>query len=139
MSIPERVVFDAEPLVAHADGEPGSDAVNRYLDAVLDGTADGYVCQVNLTETRYILARLHGRDIADEYLQWIVDIDVQPVGVADAWKRASEHVIETDPPLGDAFALAAAGTLDATLLAGADDDYDGANGVRIERFRDEPA
>ncbi len=27
MSVPDRVVFDAEPLIAHADDEPGSKVV----------------------------------------------------------------------------------------------------------------
>jgi len=34
MAVPDRVVFDAEPLIAHADAEPGSDVVAEYLDAV---------------------------------------------------------------------------------------------------------
>jgi len=34
MSVPDRVVFDAEPLIAHADDEPGSEVVEEYLDAV---------------------------------------------------------------------------------------------------------
>jgi len=32
--IPETVVFDAEPLIAYFCGEPGSDVVEAYVDAV---------------------------------------------------------------------------------------------------------
>ena len=38
MVVPDSVVFDAEPMIAHADDEPGSDAVEEYLDAVASGT-----------------------------------------------------------------------------------------------------
>lgn len=32
--VPDCVVFDAEPLIAHADDEPRSDVDEEYLDAV---------------------------------------------------------------------------------------------------------
>lgn len=139
MTLPDRLVFDAEPLVAHADGEPGSAAVDDYLTAVADGETQGYLCHVNAAEVRYILASVHDREVADAYLDWVYDLGVRPVGVDGSWTTASEYVIEHNPALGDAFALAAAENLDATLLVGADDDYDDVDEVRIERFRDEPA
>jgi len=43
MAVPDRVVFDAEPLIAHADDEPGSDVVEEYLDAVAVEDTAGYV------------------------------------------------------------------------------------------------
>ena len=39
----ERVVFDAEPLVAHATDEPGADTVARYLRAIQANECEGYV------------------------------------------------------------------------------------------------
>lgn len=54
MTVSERVVFDAEPIVAHADDEFGSANVEEYLTAVADGETEGYVSRVNLTEVRYI-------------------------------------------------------------------------------------
>ncbi len=47
MVVPDRVVFDAEPLIAHADDEPGSDVVEEYLDAVAVEDAAGYTSRVN--------------------------------------------------------------------------------------------
>jgi hypothetical protein len=85
MAIPERVVFDTEPLVAHADDEPSSETVTEYLDAT-----------------------------------------------------AAEYVLDYNPALGDSFALATAEHMEATLLVGADDDYDTVTGVSIQRFRTEP-
>jgi hypothetical protein len=34
--VPDSVVSDAEPLIAHADDEPGSDVVEEYLDWLTD-------------------------------------------------------------------------------------------------------
>ena len=137
MTIPDRVVFDAEPLVAHADDEPGSEVVEEYLDAVAADDTTGYVSYVTLTEVRYILAGKYDRGIADEYIDWLTDFGIEPVGVADCWKTTADHVVSHNPALGDAFALATADHLDATLLVGADDDYDAVDDVSITRFRNE--
>jgi predicted nucleic acid-binding protein len=138
MAVPDRVIFDAEPLIAHADGELGSDAVEEYLDAVAAADTAGYVCTVNLAEVRYILARKYDRTTADEYLDWLSDLGIETVDVGDAWVEASEYILTYNPALGDSFALAAAETVEATLLVGGDNDYDEVSGVPIERFRDGP-
>lgn len=137
MAIPERVVFDTEPLVAHADGEPGSETVAEYLDATAVKGTDGYVNRVNLTEVRYILARKYDRTVADEYIDWLLDFGLRPVGVNAIWTNAAEYVIDYNPALGDSFALATAEHVEATLLVGADDDYDAVTEVPIQRFRTE--
>jgi len=138
MAVPDRVVFDAEPLIAHADDERGSDAVEEYLDAVAAGDTAGYACCVNLAEIRYTLARKYNRDTADEYLDWLVPLGIEPVDVGDAWVAASEYILTDNPALGDSFALAVAETVEATLLVGGDDDYDEVSDIPIERFRDGP-
>lgn len=137
MAVPEQVVFDAEPLVAHADDEPGSDTVEEYLEAVAVEDTDGYVNRVNLTEVRYNLARRYDRAVADEYIGWLLELGLYPVGVDDVWIGAADFVIEYNPALGDSFALATAEHVEATLLAGADADYEGITEVPIVRFRDE--
>jgi predicted nucleic acid-binding protein len=138
MAVPDRVIFDAEPLIAHADDELGSDVVEEYLDAVAAGDAFGYACCVNLAEIRYTLARKYDRPTADDYLDWLSDLGIEPVDVGDAWVGASEYVLTYNPALGDSFALAAAETVAATLLVGGDNDYDEISGIPIERFRDGP-
>jgi len=139
MSIPDRVVFDAEPLVAHAADESGSETVESFLDAVATGTTTGYVSYVTFTEVRYTLGRKYDRSTADEYIDWLADLGVESVGVADCWEATADHVLSSNPALGDAFALATADSLDATLLVGADDDYDAVNDVSITRFRPDTA
>jgi predicted nucleic acid-binding protein len=138
MAVPDRVIFDAEPLIAHADDELGSDAVEEYLDAVAAADTAGYACCVNLAEIRYTLARKYDRTTADEYLGWLSDLGIETVDVGDAWVDASEYILKYNPALGDSFALAAAEAVEATLLVGGDDDYDEVSDIPIERFRDGP-
>ena len=138
MAVPDHVVFDAEPLIAHADDELGGDVVEEYLDAVAAEDTTGYVSSVNLAEIRYTISRKYDRDTADEYLDWLFDLGVKTVDLGDAWMEASEYILKYNPALGDSFALAAAETVEATLLVGGDDDYDAVSDIPIERFRDGP-
>jgi predicted nucleic acid-binding protein len=139
MPVPEAVVFDAEPLVAHADDEAGADVVEGWLDAVAVDDSDGYVSYVNLSEVRYVLARKYDTETAGEYTGWLVDVGVVPVDVESLWTTASDYVLRHSPALGDSFALATADEKDAELLVGADDDYDDVTEVEVTRFREEPA
>jgi len=136
MSVPDDIVFDAEPLIAHADDEPGGEVVEEYLDAVAVGDATGYASYVTLAEIRYTIARKYDRATADEYLDWLTDLGIEPVDVGHAWMAASEYVLTYNPALGDSFALATAEHRDATLLVGGDGDYDDVSDVPIARFRD---
>jgi len=139
MPIPDSVVFDAEPLIAHADDEPGSDVVEEYLDPVAVDATTGYASSVTLTEIRYTIARKYDRTTADEYLAWLEDLGIETVDGSETWQVASEFVLEYNPSLGDSFALATADQVDATLLVGGDGDYDEITSVPIDRFRDGPA
>lgn len=135
-AIPDRLVFDTEPLIAHATSEPGKSVVDTYLDAVRDGDMSGFINQVNLTETRYVIGRESGRDIADRYISWVFDIGVRPVGIDEIWAEAADYLLEHNPALGDSFALATADYIDASLLIGGDDDYGTVTEVQLIRFRD---
>ena len=136
MAVPDRVVFDAEPLIAHADDEPGSDVVEEYLDAVVVEDTTGFVSSVNLVEIRYTIARKYDRSTADEYIDWLDDLGIETVDVGDPWLAASEYVIRYNPALGDSFALGTAAHVEATLLVGGDDDYDEISDVPIDQFRE---
>ena len=136
MAVPDRVVFDAEPLIAHADDEPGSGVVEEYLDAVAAEDTAGYASCVNLAEIRYTLARKYDRTTADDYLDWLDDLGIETRDIDAVWIEASEYILAYNPALGDSFALATADDVDATLLVGGDDDYDDISDVPIERFRD---
>jgi predicted nucleic acid-binding protein len=44
------LVFDTEPLVAYIRDEPGANEVKEHLDRVGDGSVEGFVSPVTLTE-----------------------------------------------------------------------------------------
>jgi len=136
MSMPKTVVFDAEPLVAHADDERGGSTVATYLGAVGRDEAAGYCNWVNVSELRYILARKYDRTTADTYIEWLWELGLEPVDIEPVWTEASEYVLSHNPALGDSFALATAAHLGGTLLVGGDDGYDDVTDVPLIRFRE---
>lgn len=130
----DGVVLDAEPLIAYYWDEPGSDAVEAVIDRVESGDSDGVVNTVTCTEVRYVCGRddpLRAREYVDRIRDWC---DV--VAAEDVWESAAEYKREYGVALGDAFTLATAAANDATVYAGADDDFDGVD-VPVRRFRDE--
>lgn len=137
IDIPKTVVFDTEPLVAYFCNEPGSDLVERYLDAV-EGFAEGFISAVNLAEVHYIVRAIDGEDRADAVVDVLRESGIRRVDTEETWATAADFKSRYSPALGDAFALGTAATVDGLLLVGADDDYDGVPEVPIVRFRDEP-
>ncbi|NUE02352.1 PIN domain-containing protein [Halorubraceae archaeon YAN] len=143
----ESVVFDTEPLVAHADGETGADIVTDWLDAVYEGEINGHISTVNLTEVKYILARKYSRQDADEYISWLSEMGIHTIPAGQHWDDAAEWILNYNPALGDSYALATAENTHKTetaLLVGADDDYDDIEADSpkhfvLKRFRTEPA
>ncbi|ELY86498.1 hypothetical protein [Natrialba taiwanensis] len=47
---------------------------------------------------------------------WLLDVGIDPVGINHLWEDEAGFVIDVNPALGDAFALATAAELDATLI-----------------------
>lgn len=133
-ALPETIVFDAEPLLAYFCDEPGSDTVERYVEAV-EGSADGYISAVNLAEVHYVVRAIDGEARADAVVDVLAESGIRRVDTEETWSLAAEFKARYAPALGDAFALATAASLDGTLLAGADDDYDAVDDVAVTRFR----
>lgn len=136
--LPETIVFDAEPLIAYFCDEPGSDTVETYVEAV-EGTSDGYISAVNLAEVHYVVRAIDGETRADAVMDVLAESGIRRVDTEETWSAAADFKYRYAPALGDAFALATAATLDGTLLAGADDDYDDVTEVAVTRFRTEGA
>lgn len=137
-SIPDTIVFDAEPLIAYFCDEPGSDTVETYVEAV-EGTAAGYISSVTLAEVHYIVRSIDGAERADAVVTVLEESGIRRVDTDETWSGAAEFKFRYAPALGDAFALGTAARVDGTLLVGADDDYDDVTDVPIVRFRTEPA
>lgn len=137
-------VFDTEAVVAYFYGEPGHEAVARLLDEVFAGESAGALAETNAGEVFYLVSRFEGIDDAptDASLRE-ADRDLRAlerrgleIESAD-WRLAAEVKSHGSISLADAYAVALASERDATLVAGADDDFDELPvEVDVRRFRD---
>ena len=137
-------VFDTEALIAFLYNEPGHEAVADFLDEVFTGNADGFLTETNASELFYLVARLEGVDAVptDASLR-DADRDIRALerqGLeleAADWRLAAEVKAGGSISLADAYAVALANERDATLVVGADDDFDELPiEVDLRRFRD---
>lgn len=137
-------VFDTEAIIAFLYGEPGHDIVAEYLDPVFSGEVEGRLAETNASEVYYLVSRFEGVDETPTQTSFrAADRDIRAlerrglvVEPAD-WRLAAEVKAAGRLSLADAYAVALAHHRDATLVVGADDDFDELP-VEIElgRFRD---
>jgi predicted nucleic acid-binding protein len=144
----ETYVFDAEPLIAYCYDEPGADRVESLLTAIYDGDVTGLLSEVTATEITYKIAWLEADDRPTDadldtgrtQLKDIVDGGCRLESTTDTWETAARVKAGGGISLGDAFAVALADATDATLVVGADDDFDELPiSIRIERIRERSA
>ena len=138
-------VFDTEAIIAFLYNEPGHETVADLLDEVFTGDADGFLTETNASEVFYLVARFEGDDDtptdaslreADRDIRALVRQGVD-LEAAD-WRRAAQLKAGGSLSLADAYAVALAHERDATLVAGADDDFDALPvDVDLYRFRDQ--
>lgn len=135
----DRIVFDAEPLVAYLANEPGAGVVQEYLDRLWDDEFDAYISPVQLTEVQYIATRIDEGARVDQFLSTLQENGVRIVPCEQSFPVATTYKLD-DHSLGDSFALATATVTGCPLLVGADEDFDEADErYDIVRFRDQPA
>ena len=136
-------VFDTEAIIAFLYNEPGHEAVAKLLDEVFAGDADGVLTETNASEVFYLVARFEGvDDVPTDASLREADRDIRALerqglelGAAD-WRLAAEVKADGNISLADAYAVALAHERDATLVAGADDDFDELPiEVDLHRFR----
>lgn len=141
-------VFDTEAIIAYLYNEPGHETVAATLDTVFEGETEASLTEANASEVFYLVARFEGtaddtptkaslRD-ADRDLRALerqgLTIRVAP------WRLAGEVKADGDISLADANAVALAAERDATLVVGADDDFDDLPlDVDLSQFRTDPA
>jgi predicted nucleic acid-binding protein len=137
-------VFDTEAIIAYLYKEPGHKVVANLLDKVFSGETDGFLTETNASEVFYLVARFEGTDESptDTSLRE-ADRDIRALerqGLeleAAEWRLAAEVKADGSISLADAYAVALAHECDATLVAGADDDFDELPiEVDLHRFRD---
>lgn len=147
MSIAVRIVFDAEPLIAYLNDEPGADKVEEYLDKLESGIIYGFISPVTLTEVKYICERELAEEKVNDFFNYLFQF-ITVVETAEYWKVAARLKNQHNIALGDAFTLATrtrsiaegrVSSIDPPVkaLVGADDDFDDVE--NIIRFRSDPA
>jgi len=143
-------VFDAEPLIAYFYDEAGASAVADRLREVENGAAAGAISHATAAELVYKVARLE----TGAPNQQTPNAEQRNVGERDLRiLRGFGITVETPPvelvarikamggiSLGDAYAAALAADRDATLVVGADPEFEALPvEVTVQRVRDEPA
>lgn len=124
-------VFDTEAIIAFLYNEPGHEVVADLLDEVFTGSTDGFLTETNASEVFYLIARFEGVDDsptdvslreADRDIRALERQELE-LEAAD-WRLAAEVKADGNISLADASAVALAHEREATLVAGADDDFD---------------
>jgi len=138
-------VFDTEAIIAYLYKEPGHEIVADLLDEVFSGEANGFLTETNASEVFYLVARFEGTDDTptDASLRE-ADRDIRALerqGLeleAADWRLAAEVKADGNISLADAYAVALAYEREATLVAGADDDFDDLSlDIDLLRFRED--
>jgi predicted nucleic acid-binding protein len=123
-------VFDTEAIIAFLYNEPGHETVADLLEEVFAGNEDGWLTETNASEVFYLIARFEGIDDTptDTSLRE-ADRDIRALDrqglqiVSTDWRLAAEIKADGDISLADAYAVGLAHEYEATLVAGADDDF----------------
>lgn len=142
-------VFDTEPLIAYLYDEPGADDVSERLAAVEHEKATGAIAHVTAAEVMYKIARLetgNPNEVApteDELEIGEQDVRVlQGFGVTietPPWRLTARIKAPGGVSIGDAYAAALAAAEDATLVVGADPEFDDLPvDIDVHRIREEP-
>jgi predicted nucleic acid-binding protein len=140
----ETYVFDTEALIAFLYNEPGHDVVSELLVDVFEGAAEGRLAETNASEVFYLVARFEGEDgnptgaSLREADRDIRALERRGLNVDRAdWRLAAEVKAAGHISLADAHAVALAHEEDATLVVGADDDFEElAVDVELLQFRE---
>ncbi len=137
-------VLDTEAIISFLYNEPGHERVGTLLERVAAGDIEGYLAEANASEVYYLVARFEGTadDEPTAASLRTADRDIRTLarnGLTVArgdWRLTGEIKADGNISLADAAAVALASAEDATLLVGADDDFESLPvEVDIERFR----
>lgn len=132
------VCFDAEPLLAYYWDVEGSDIVEDYFAAILQGERIGFVSDITYCEIRYHVLREESGHFYHFHRFLANTIELEAVSSSETWQIASNVKVEYPIALGDAFSIAAAVQTNSTLIVGADDDFEPITEVDIEQIRTTP-
>ena len=143
-------VFDTEPLIAYLYDEPGAADVTERLLEIDSDEAHGAISHATATEIVYKIARLetgdpnHTSPGDDEFDVGEHDLRVlRGYGVTietPSWSTVARIKGAGGISLGDSYAAALAIEEDATLVVGADPEFDDlSQDLSLYSIREDPA
>ena len=132
---PTRYVLDSFAVLAYLTGEEGMPRVREVLGDASAGRSSVYLSLINLGEVAYTVERERGLARAQEALGVIDQLPVEILPASRETVLAAAHVKAGHPiAYADAFAVAAAQSLDAVVLTG-DPEFESVKElVRVERI-----
>ena len=142
-------VFDTEPLIAYFYGEPGAPDVTERLQAIERDEASGAISHATAIEVVYKIARLETGDPNqippgdDEFEVGEEDLRVlRGYGMTietPSWSAVARIKGAGGISLGDSYAAALALAENATLVVGADPEFESLSAdIDRHQIRDDP-
>ena len=130
-----RLTFDTEAILAFYLGETGGEIVKDNLIEIQNGTVEGYINIINLTELYYILSRIDSK-LAEEKQKNLRLYGLKVVSVTDngLWREAALIKSKHSLSLVDAFAVATAKNLKSILVVGSDQEFTNMD-IKLKRIR----
>lgn len=118
MKKPEYVL-DSHALVAYLQNEAVANQVETLLDQAVANTTTIYMSLINLGEIAYLVERRHGTTRCKDVLNELAAFPIQFEQVTLARVLAAAHIKAHHAiSYADAFAVALAQELDATVVTG---------------------
>lgn len=112
-------VFDSFAMLAYLQGETGMEQVQSLLKDAEKERCLVYICIVNLGEILYAVEREKGLAKAHETLAAIQQLPIEVFPAENQTVLDAAHIKANHPlSYADAFAVACAQKLDATILTG---------------------
>lgn len=133
----ETYVLDSYALLAFLGGEEGNETVQALLRRAEKGECRVAISLINLGEVLYITERERSLKSAQEVLALVEQLPIELLDVTRETVLAAAHIKARYPlAYADAFAVAAAQALDASLLTG-DPEFEAVKGeveiIALER------
>jgi len=141
-------VFDTEPLLAYFYDEPGASEVTERLQAIESEEATGAISHATATEVVYKIARLETGnpnqtppgddefDVGEQDLRFLRGYGLTIE--TPSWSAVARIKGSGGISLGDSYAAALALEEEATLVVGADPEFDDlSEDVKLHRIRDD--
>ncbi len=112
-------ILDSFALLAHLHGETSMARVDEILQSAQRGDLKACMSMINLGEVLYITERQHGLRKAQDTLALIQQMPVEILPADEQAVLAAAHIKANYPiSYADAFTVAAAQELSATILTG---------------------